>query len=108
MSAIAQEFLSKLSAMPSTTSPWLFPDHSNLRNGFSVQLPIARRWSGEASAQPSLAHSPQVSPDDVQSIRDLSSENKKCKNRKFLMDHRNDKAPEPQHASEFAAQTYLV
>lgn len=86
---------------------FFFLNHSNIRHGFSVQLPVARRWSCEASAGPSLAHSPQTSPDD-QSIRDLSSENKKCKNIKFLMDHRDNKAPEPSHASEFAAQTYFV
>lgn len=108
MSALAQEFLCKLAAMPSATNLCSLPDHSNIRDrSSSVQLPIARRWSCEASAWPRLTHSPPASSDD-QSIRELSSENKKCNNVKFLMDHKDHKAPEPAHASEFAARTYFV
>lgn len=107
MSALAQDFLSELAAKPSATNLWSLTDHSNIRNGSSVQLPIARRWSCEASAWPSLTHSPPASSDD-QSTRDLPSENKKCKNMKFLMDHKDHRAPEPAHASEFSAQTYFL
>lgn len=99
MSAIAQEFLSKLSAMPSNTNLCLFPDHSNIRDGFSVQLQEVESW-GFSPAQPSSQ------PRGLS--RHFSSENKKYKNINFVMVHRDDKPPEPSHASEFAAQTYFV
>lgn len=59
MNALAQEFLSKLAAMPSATNLCSLPDHSNSRDGSSVQLQpgggVVRLWHGPA--QP-IAHQP--------------------------------------------------